>query len=176
MKKILLVCLPFVSLICTTSGQVNPHAIGLRLPANNLTVRSPSLSYQLGIGPANRLDFGLGLSGGFSPEGDVNFITNFTLYYQHVWNINGGLNWFLGGGFNTQVGITSLPSEQVQFKSYLGVGPQIGLEYDFNIHGTPLLLGIDYRPTLGVHPNFSGNSLLTNNIGLSLRYTLKGRK
>lgn len=175
MKKNLLVCLSFISLAHSSSAQVNPHTIGLRLPANSLSLRSPSLSYQLGIGPANRLDFGLNLRGGFSSEGNVNFNTNFTLYYQHVWNINGGLNWFLGGGLNGQVALTSIPTGQNQFQSYVGVGPQIGLEYDFNVHGTPLLLGLDYRPTLWLHPNLSGKSLLTNNIGLSLRYTIKGK-
>ncbi len=86
--------------------------------------------------------------------------------YHWVYNISGGLNWYIGPG--AQVGLYEDRNNSNNDGITLAVGGQLGLEYDFNNLGAPILLGIDTRPMWG----FSGG---TQGVGyggaLSLKFT-----
>ena len=65
--------------------------------------------------------------------------------YQWDWNLTSGLNWYVGPGaalgfYNWDDGKTSSSGLN------LGLGGQIGLEFDFNEMGAPILLSLDARP------------------------------
>lgn len=68
----------------------------------------------------------------------------FSIIYHWAWNITGGLNWYVGpGGQVTYVNFKNYDSDD---GFYFAAGGQIGLEYDFSVHGAPLHIGLDYRP------------------------------
>jgi len=142
MKKVIYSLGIIMGLSFATTAQVNPHAIGLRGGSGNYG-SGAELSYQHGLGDANRLELDLGWRGNRSNNNSYSSIYLAGIYHWD-WNITAGLNWFVGPGatiglhsdkhFNDNDGIT------------VGVGGQIGLEYDFNEHGVPLLLALDTRP------------------------------
>ena len=172
MKKIILLGVLTLLLSTGTSAQVHKHSLGLRFNPTGL-LRSSQLNYQFGLNPKNRLDFGLSLAGTFGTNDPLRLFGNSSVYLQHVMNIKGGLNWFVGAGPSLYFGgMVNPPTGTVGiFNSYLSFGPQFGLEYDFNQKGIPLILGADIRPSYGFGlggNNFSGFGM---NSGLSLRYT-----
>lgn len=91
---------------------------------------------------------------------------NIYLLKKHswVWNIDGGLNWYIGPG--ASIGFYSYDNDAAYLN--LALGGQIGLEYDLTPSGTPILFSIDARPMW----DFIGNN---NGFGwgaaLSIRYT-----
>jgi hypothetical protein len=91
MKKILFLTL-FVAMGLVSLAQVNPHAIGLRFGGDG-DVNGAEISYQHGIGDANRLELDLGF--GANKNHSRMFLAGI---YQWDWNITGGLNWFVGPG------------------------------------------------------------------------------
>ena len=157
MKKILVIVI--VSLISfALNAQINPHAIGLRLGGDG-DVNGAEISYQQALGSVNRLELDLGFGSGVGHS--RMFLAGI---YQWDWNLTKGLNWYVGPG--TALGFYSYDGE----KDYLniGVGGQIGLEYDFNTAGAPILLSIDARPLfdlLGDHSGFGWGA------ALGIRYT-----
>lgn len=132
---VILVCILF-SLGYYSQAQLNPHAIGLRFGGNG-EINGAEISYQHGIGEMNRLELDLGF--GANKHHHRTFIAGI---YHWVWNLTGGLNWFIGPG--ASLGFHSYDNHD----GFLNValGGQIGLEYDFNRHSTPLLLSLDARP------------------------------
>lgn len=101
------------------------------------------------------------LSFGISPKVNRLFLIGM---YHWVKNIDGGLNWFVGSGAS------------VSFDNYdnsdsfinIGLGGQIGLEYNFNAINAPFLVSIDVRPLwdfLGDHAGLGWGA------ALGLRYT-----
>ncbi|MFY0644658.1 MAG: hypothetical protein JXR19_09360 [Bacteroidia bacterium] len=150
----------FVFSICfITQAQINPHAIGLRLASDN-EANGAELSYQHGLGDANRLEFDLGL--GAHKNHNNMFLAGI---YHWVWNINGGLNWYAGPG--AALGFHDHNKNSDDHFS-LALGGQIGIEFDFNSNNAPILLSVDARPMW----DFIGD---THNLGygtaLSIRYT-----
>jgi hypothetical protein len=88
-----------------------------------------------------------------------------TAIYHWVFNLSGGLNWYIGPG--AQVGFYDDYYDNNSGVS-LALGGQIGIEYDFNEHGVPLLLSLDARPMwdfVGYYAGFGGGG------AFSLRYT-----
>ncbi|MGI6320379.1 MAG: hypothetical protein ACOXZK_05360 [Bacteroidales bacterium] len=156
MKKNFLVLAIVLAGFFTAQAQVNPHAIGLRFGGG--TAFGGELSYQMGMGSSNRLELDLGWSGGK----DYSYL-NLAAIYHWNWNITEGLNWYVGPGAN--VGLYSHKYDDNGLM--IGVGGQIGLEYDFNSHSVPLLLSLDTRPMF--HLN-RGNGLWWG-AALGLRYT-----
>jgi hypothetical protein len=156
MKKILLIvalvsCLTFIA-----NAQVNPHAIGLRLGGGSFN--GAEISYQQGIGNANRFELDLGWGG----NSHYNRLS-VTGIYQWDWNITSGLNWYVGPG--ASIGLYSNDNND----GYINValGGQIGLEYDFKKQGAPILLSLDVRPMW----DFLGdNSGLGWGTALGIRY------
>ena len=138
-----------LSLIVTSWGfsQVNAHALGLRLNGSHEHFGT-ELSYQHGLGDANRLELDLGW------RSHKNWSQlSLTGMYHWVWNLTGGLNWYAGPG--ARVGMYN--GKDNNSDSFgVSVGGQLGLEYDLNNNSVPLLLSIDIRPMWNLLGDYGG--------------------
>jgi hypothetical protein len=141
----------------TASAQVNPHAIGLRFGGGSAF--GGEISYQQGMGNANRLELDLGFGG--NSEHNRMYLAGI---YHWDWNITEGLNWFVGPG--ASVGLYHYADSDGYLN--LAVGGQIGLEYDFNTLSVPILLSIDARPMWDL---LGDNAGLGWGAALGVRYT-----
>lgn len=160
MKKIVLMLLVVISLGFTAQAQINPHALGLRFGGNG-SINGAELSYQHKLSSANRLEFDLGW-GGNSNWNRLNLIG----VYHWLWNIEGGLNWYVGPG--AALGLYSYKGAEGYMN--IALGGQIGIEYDFTKKGAPILLSLDARPMW----DFLGdNAGLGWGAALGLHYTFK---
>ena len=159
MKKLIVLLTVIFGIGLFAQAQVNPHAIGLRLGGDG-DINGAEISYQHGFGDANRLEFDLGWGG--NDHHSRLFIIGM---YHWDWNITGGLNWYIGPG----AGIGFYHWDYDDDYINIGVGGQLGLEYDFNANGAPILLSVDIRPMwdfLGdAHAGFGWGA------ALGIRYT-----
>ncbi len=156
MKKIVLSILTLIILSVVVTAQVEPHAIGVRLGGGNYGGGFEA-SYQHGFGDANRLELDLGLNSHNSAS-----YTSIAGIYQWVWAIDQGFNWYAGPG--AQLFLYS-------GGNVIGVGGDIGIEYNFNEElDTPLLISIDTRPMFNLH-YYSGGDRMGWAAALSIRYT-----
>lgn len=133
MKKLLLIAVVIVTNVFSFAQRVNAQkAFGLRLGDGDFFVAEASYLTALNT---NRFELDLGIGGipywlFISTSGS----------YQWNWNIVGGFYWYAG------------PAAQVNFlfSDYadisLGLGVQIGLEYDFSELNVPILASFDFRP------------------------------
>ena len=159
MKKITLLFIAIFALNFSFS-QVNPHAIGLRLTGTH-THSGAEVSYQHGFGEKNRLELDLGIRS----HKDY-FGSSLAVIFHWDWNIVAGLNWFVGPGLRVSHYLGRGPGNSDAFG--LSLGGQIGLEYDFNEHDVPLLIGIDARPMHNFLNSYGGIGYST---AVSGRYT-----
>lgn len=157
MKKGFILAL-FIAMGFCATAQVNPHALGLRFGGDG-DINGAELSYQHGIGDMNRLELDLGF--GANKNHNRMFLAGI---YHWNWNITGGLNWYVGPG--ASVGFYAYDNSD----DYINValGGQIGIEYDFNTIGAPILISLDARPMW----DFIGdNAGLGWGAALGIRYT-----
>jgi len=156
MKKLILSIAFVAGLAGTSFSQVNPSAIGVRLGADNVG-KGFEVSYQKGFGDANRLDLDLGL---LSNTG----VSGFSLFggYHWNWNIVSTLNWYVGPG--AMVSMVNVKNGDNYIG--IGIGGQIGLEWDFQDLGAPILVSFDTRPLW----NFSGGDDFGYGAALGVRY------
>lgn len=160
MKKIFIIgvilCAGFFA-----QAQVNPHAIGLRFGGDG-NINGAEISYQHGFSEKNRLELDLGFG-----RNKYHNRTYLAGVYHWDWNLTGGLNWYIGPG--AIIGLYSY-DDNSDSKNYtsVGIGGQIGLEFDFNASNAPILISIDARPMWGLNGNESG---LGWGAALGLRYT-----
>ncbi len=133
-------------------SQVNPHALGLRFGGG--TFVGGEISYQQGVGNANRFEFDLGY--GNSPDNSRLYLAGM---YHWVMNLDGGLNWFIGPGAI----VGSYDNSAIN----IGLGGQIGIEYNFNTQNVPILLSLDARPMWNLYGDRTG---LGWGAALGLRY------
>ena len=158
MKRAFNLILLIVGFGLVSKAQVSPHALGVRLAGDNFN-RGAEVSYQHGLGDANRLEFDLGVGSG--KNHDHMFLA---VIYQWHWNITGGLNWYAGPG--GALGFHDHYNNDDDHFS-IAVGGQVGLEYDFSVNNAPIQLSIDARPLW----DFIGD---THNLGygtaLGIRY------
>lgn len=155
MKRNLLILSILAACFFSTQAQVNPHAIGLRLGTGGQFFGG-EFSYQHGMGAANRLELDLGFGGN---SDNNNFYVAGT--YQWDWNLTEGLNWFVGPG--ATLGFQNYDNDG---RFNLGIGGQIGLEYDFQTLGAPILVSLDTRPMW----NFIGHTGMDWGLALGVRY------
>ncbi len=156
----------FLAVAFAGNSQVNPHAIGLRGGSGNYG-NGAEISYQHGIGSANRLEIDLGWRRHYvKGHGHYHGHSALSVIYHWVWNIDGGLNWFAGLG--GQVGFYNYGDYDYNDGLTLALGGQIGIEYDFNDLGAPIQLGLDARPMWGF---IGGPRGFGYGGALSLRYT-----
>lgn len=164
MKKQLLSLIIGLTLSTSIDAQVNPNAIGLRGGYGNYG-GGGEITYQKGLGSANRLEVDLGWRGNNGKNGYHH--TAVSILYHWVWNLDGGLNWYIGPG--GQVGFYDYKDNDGYTDGItVNLGGQIGLEYDFNELGAPLLLSLDSRPMWGF---LGGNRGFGYGAAFSLRYT-----
>ena len=161
MKKTLAILFVVLGMSFYSHAQVNPHAIGLRFGGDGNS-NGAEISYQHGMGEANRFEFDLGFRG-YRHYNDM-FISG---TYQWDWNITSGLNWYVGPG--VALGFYNWNNDNDKSSGInLGLGGQIGLEFDFNELGAPILLSLDARPMF----DFIGhNHGLGWGAALGVRYT-----
>lgn len=131
----------FIALVLIVSAssysQVNPHALGVRLNGSHEHYGG-ELSYQMGMGDANRLELDLG----WRSHKDWTALSIVGVYHW-VWNITDGLNWYVGPGAR----ISMYNGKDWNDDDFgISIGGQLGLEYDFSDLGAPLLLSLDIRP------------------------------
>ena len=162
MKKLLIALVCMVAMATNGNAQVNPHALGVRGGSGNFGFGG-EISYQHGLGDANRLELDLGWRGN---SGNNSRHIGITGIYHWVWNITSGLNWYVGPG--AQVGLYNNSGVSNEDGITLALGGQLGLEYDFNHLGAPILLGLDTRPMWGF---IGGGSGLGYGGAFSLRFT-----
>lgn len=149
-----------------SSAQISPNAIGARL-GGGFGGGGTEVTYQRGLGLANRmeLDFGWYTDRSDYPYGDWSQL-GLAAIYQWDWNITQGLNWYIGPG--AAVSLYS-GSHDNHNDSDIGmsVGGQLGLEYNFNEMGAPILVSLDVRPMWGFLTNGGGGG----DGAFSVRYT-----
>ena len=156
--KRLLIILTVLGLGLPANAQVSNNALGLRVYGDG-SFNGAEISYQHRLKTTNRLE--MDLSFGTSPSVNRLFLVGM---YHWTKNIDGGLNWFIG------------PGASVSFDNYdnsdsyinIGLGGQIGLEYNLNAIKAPFLVSIDVRPIwdfLGDHAGIGWGA------ALGIRYT-----
>ena len=154
MKKLVLSAILLAGTAFTSVAQVNSNAIGVRLYRAS-GFNGAELSYQRGFGDNNRLE--IDLSAQFSANA-----YSVVGAYHWDYSIIEGLNWFAGPAVQF---VTVGP---LDFNA-VGIGAQVGIEYDFNNLGAPILIGLDVRPTYFF--NFGDNALQGKYAAFSARYT-----
>ncbi|MEZ4803175.1 MAG: hypothetical protein R2797_10420 [Gelidibacter sp.] len=163
MKKIFFVTVAFLGFSAVMTAQdISDNAIGLRLGDSDGF--GAEVSYQRAIGSNNnRLELDLGLRSGKNYDG-------FKLagIYQWVWNIDGGFNWYAGPAAGiASYSFDNVPPPYDDNETFVFVGGQIGIEYNFDI---PLMISLDFRPELGFGDDLYDNDDLDFDIALGIRY------
>ena len=171
MKYLKLLALIFCFASFQTFAQPPSHAIGARLGGSHLHGGHTGVefSYQMGIGEKNRLEIDAGIR---HHPGDHYVGSTGTVIFHWWWNIVKGLNWFVGPG--VQVGWYAHRGNHTHngYGSYfgLGVGGQIGIEYNFLEHGAPVMVGLDARPMWDFFGHYNG---FDYGPALSVRYVIE---
>lgn len=145
MKRILCLGCLIGFFLSSSSAEIPANAAGLRLGGGSYG-GGAEVTYQMAMGSSNRLELDLGWGGAIGLAG----------VYQWHWNIVDEWNWYAGPG-----------AQVVLWDGGAGiaVGGQIGIEYNFNTMGVPLLLSIDTRPMIGLGGGFGADG------AVSVRYT-----
>jgi len=172
--KNLLVAICFLFIANASQAQADGKAIGLRLGSSNFGVGT-EISYQHGFSSKNRIELDLGWRSNRHYG-----VLGLSAIYHWAWNIDGGLNWYIGPG--GQIGFyshnASFHHGNGHYHDYddfresgavVNIGGQIGLEYEFNEHGVPLQLSLDARPMWGLFSTYYSG--LGYGGALGIRYT-----
>ncbi|HOY38438.1 MAG: hypothetical protein KBB11_08655 [Bacteroidales bacterium] len=162
MKKLVFLLVLVVAGFATANAQVNPHAIGVRFGGG--TYYGAEVSYQHGLGESHRMELDLGWNGGL-----YHTRVFFSGIYHWHWNIVEGLNWYIGPG-----AFVGMYLDEV--KLGVGVGGQVGIEYDFNTLDVPILVSLDSRPMFHFLPWYDRDDIhymspFDPSVALSVRYT-----
>lgn len=159
MKRSAFLTLALVAISLIGFSQINPRTIGVRLGGGSFV--GGEISYQQKMGSANRAEFDLGF--GASDKHTRIYLVGI---YHWLWNIEGGLNWYVGPG----VGAGLYTYDNNDGFINIAVGGQIGIEYDFSKKDVPFVLSLDARPMW----DFLGdNAGLGWGAALGIRYVLK---
>jgi len=148
------------------ASQVNPHAIGIR-GGSGYHGEGAEISYQHGIGSANRLEADLGWRR-YNRKNDHYSHMYLAVMYHWDWNIVDGLNWFVGPG--GVIGTHNHKYHDQYDGLTLDIGGQIGIEYDFSSLGAPILIAIDVRPTWRFIGYYHNNDHYGYDGAFSIRY------
>lgn len=162
MRKLILSIAVIMGVSIASFAQINPHAIGIRGGTGN-GGNGGEISYQHGFGSKNRLEIDLGWRHHNKDNYSHMAISGI---YHWVWNIEGGLNWYAGVG--GQLGSYRNNGNNNNDGLSLALGGQIGIEYDFNDMGAPILLSLDARPMWNFIGDYSGGHY---GAALGIRYT-----
>lgn len=166
MKKALVIFGIIITIATTSLAQ---RAIGLRFGTQLASSIGAELSYQQPLNN-NRLEIDFGAAGGFSIGSDDynSFSLSLTAAYQWKFNIVNGFNWYVGPAASG--GLYFVHYDKTFEGPTLGLGGQLGIEYDFSSKGVPLQVSLDTRPMFNL---LSPQEARGYNVSacLSLRYT-----
>lgn len=166
MKKALVIFGIIITIATTSLAQ---RAIGLRFGTQLASSIGAELSYQQPLNN-NRLEIDFGAAGGFSIGSDDynSFSLSLTAAYQWKFNIVNGFNWYVGPAASG--GLYFVHYDKTFEGPTLGLGGQLGIEYDFSSKGVPLQVSLDTRPIFNL---LSPQEAREYNVSacLSLRYT-----
>ncbi|MCU4156045.1 hypothetical protein J1N10_08650 [Carboxylicivirga sp. A043] len=160
MKRQLLTLAVCLFSMAAFSQVKNQHAIGARLGAGNTF--GSQVTYQYGLSNYNRIEVDLGFHSNTNGNG-----FNLSGVYQWVWDIESGFNWYAGPA--ATLGSWSYNNDYSgsgDSGAYLGIGGQIGAEYNFE--EIPLNLSVDTMPQIGFGPT---NNNFNMGLSISARYT-----
>ena len=151
MKKLFVSLALLIAMTSMASAQNN--AIGARFGFG--TAFNPELTTQWFIGDINRLELDLGLRfKASSVVGEVPVVypggLTFTGVYQWHWFLAGGFGFYFGPGLQI-----SAPDWS---KLGMGIGGQIGFDYQFD---APFQISFDFRPIYNVFGGFKGTNSST---------------
>lgn len=154
MKKIFLTLV--VVMMMATAAIAQPRAIGARLGGD------VEFSYQHSFASRNMIDLSVGAYNYWGHDGYGSI--NATCMFDWVFNITGGLNWYVGPGFGVgYIWDNHYDGNHIR----LNLGAQIGLEYQFNI---PLNLSLDWRPMTNVLSGYHDYFFDYYSLALGIRY------
>lgn len=148
----------------SSSAQVDPNALGMRLSGNDDSESlAAEISFQKGLSGRNRVEFDLGWSSG-------SFVDLFRVaaFFHWVFPLDQGFAWYLGPGLGTGILDDDRPRFEEKSDVFIILGGQGGMQYSFK--DLPLQLSLDLRPEF-----FAGksNDELAIDLGLSIRYIFK---
>lgn len=159
-KRIFISFIVVVASIFTAKAQDVPeHAIGLRLSESDGFWAEAS--YQAGLNSDSRIELNLGVQG----RNRFNAL-KLTGMYHWVFNIDGGLNWYVGPGIGG--GLVDFDNDldnRDDLETFGFVTGDVGVEYHFDF---PLLISIDFRPEI-YFDDYNNDDIIFN-LGLSARY------
>jgi len=159
-KRILIISTLLLTSIFTMQAQdISEHAIGLRLSESNGFWAEAS--YQARLSPTTRAELGLAVQG----RNRANAV-KLTGVYQWVFNIDGGLNWYVGPGIGG--GLVDFDNDfdsRNDLETFGFVTGEVGIEFNFDF---PLLVSLDFRPEV-YFDDYSDDDIIFN-LGLSARY------
>lgn len=175
--KRLFFTLAFTSILAVSASYaqvISKNAIGVRL--ENHDGVGPQFTYQRAVSDNTRFEFDLGY-------GNYRYydVIKFTTFYHWVFNINGGLNWFIG--FGAGVGAVNADHDYYsgKFKDYerdhssiffTGDG-DIGLEYSFLKQGVPLQLALDLNPAIQFGNDYYGRYYHNRNFDVDVAFSVR---
>lgn len=161
MKNIFYIILLF-GISTSLMAQITKDALGLRLGGDG-DIIEVELNYQLKISDVNRIEFGLGTFN----EGMVSTGLYIVGMYQWAWTIKGGLNWYIGPGAGVSIFVENKIIPIIH--PNLGVGAQMGIEYNFSQKSYPVIVSLDTRPMWNVFGEYSGMNV---NVGAGVRFII----
>ena len=168
MKKILVI---LAIIMASISAGFAQRGIGLRwgIQSHLVNGMGAELSYQQAL-DNNRLEIDFGMAGGFSigDNKSNSFSLSLSAIYHWKFEIANGFSWYVGPAASG--GLYFVQFDRSFEGATLGLGGQVGIEYDFSSKGIPLQLSLDTRPMINLlSPEVSRGF----NIGvcLSVRYT-----
>ena len=147
MKKLLISLIALVALTTAANAQYS-SALGVRVGAGSAW--GAELSYQGYLGNINRIELDLGAN-----FGRYTGVSIATIYHWH---------WFLAGGFGFYIG-PGIQGYLVEKHLGLGVGGQVGIDYQFN---APIQLSLDVRPMWDIFS--TTGAALNYGAALGIRY------
>ncbi|WP_299897317.1 hypothetical protein [uncultured Aquimarina sp.] len=159
-KRILFTFLVVVASILSAKAQDIPeHAIGLRLSESDGFWAEAS--YQARLSSDTRIELDLGVQG----RNRYNAL-KLTGMYHWVFNIDGGLNWYVGPGIGG--GLVDFDNDldnRDDLEPFGFVTGDVGIEYHFDF---PLQISLDFRPEI-YFDDYNDDDIIFN-LGLSARY------
>ncbi|MFD2562092.1 hypothetical protein [Aquimarina rubra] len=159
-KRIFIITtLLFASIFTSQAQEIPEHAIGLRLSESDGFWAEAS--YQARLSSDTRIELDLGVQG----RNRYNAL-KLTGMYQWVFNIDGGLNWYVGPGIGGGlVDFDNDIDDRDDLETFGFVTGDVGIEYRFDF---PLLISLDFRPEI-YFDDYNNDDIIFN-LGLSARY------
>ena len=146
MKKTLVI---LAIIMASSSVSFAQRAIGLRWGMNSHLVNGmgTELSYQQVL-DNNRLEIDFGMAGIFGHAVDKNhsFILSLSAAYHWKFGIGKGFSWYVGPAAST--GLYFVQLDKSFEGAVLGIGGQVGIEYNFS--SIPFQLSLDTRPMVNL--------------------------